>query len=127
MERFVIADGACAHCGRLAEIMRDAAGGQLDIVGIDDDHAQALLAQAYPNGWEHAPYLGTADYLFGESTSLCILPLNARFSRLTMITVPQYCCVPPHEPPPRATSPAQVRSCPPIQFPTETAPLRGVV
>lgn len=73
-------------------------GAAIDVIDVGDGYARTLLAQAYPEGAEHAPYLVTADYLFGEQTSLCILPLNSGFARLAVVTVPVDCQVPPHTP-----------------------------
>ncbi len=99
MERFLIYDPACETCSALAETMRQAGGPPLATVPVAEASAQGLLTAAYPNGWEHAPYLVTADAFTDNDHTLCILPLNARFARL-VVNVPDCCRVPPHTPAP---------------------------
>jgi predicted DCC family thiol-disulfide oxidoreductase YuxK len=53
----LVFDAQCSVCTSLAQEVKRAAGGKLDVISIHDDRARALLDQAFPGGWEHAPYL----------------------------------------------------------------------
>lgn len=56
MKRYLVFDAGCSVCNNLAKVAQDAAGGKLEAINIRSDEAKALLDQAYPQGWEHAPY-----------------------------------------------------------------------
>ncbi len=57
MKHYLIFDARCTVCGQLAEAVRGATGGKVEAINIYDDKARILLDQAYPEGWEHTPYL----------------------------------------------------------------------
>lgn len=61
MERYLVFNPGCAACSRLAETVQGAAGAKLQTISIQDEQAKTLLDQAYPQGWEFAPYLITVD------------------------------------------------------------------
>ncbi len=60
--RYVIFDGYCSVCTQMAETIQSLSAENLEILSIHDKEARALLDQAYPEGWKHAPYLMTIKY-----------------------------------------------------------------
>jgi len=61
MQKYLIYDGHCSDCRRLAQSFKKSADSKLDILSIHDSKAKELLDHAYPKGWMHAPYLVLAD------------------------------------------------------------------
>lgn len=57
MKRYLVFDAGCSVCNNLATVAQEAADGKLEAINIRGDEARMLLDQAYPEGWEHAPYL----------------------------------------------------------------------
>ena len=57
MERYLVFDSGCLVCSQLAEAIHNAPGNKLEPISIHDPKAEALLDQAYPGGWDPAPYL----------------------------------------------------------------------
>jgi predicted DCC family thiol-disulfide oxidoreductase YuxK len=55
--KYVIFDGHCSVCTQLAETIQGLSIENLMVLSIHDSEARALLDQAYPKGWKHAPYL----------------------------------------------------------------------
>ena len=61
MQRYLLFDAGCAVCRQLAGAIEKAAGGRLEALSLRDPQARAWLERAYPNGWEHRPYLVAVD------------------------------------------------------------------
>ena len=61
MARYLLFDAGCAVCNQSAKAIGEAAAGKLEAVSIRDPQARGWLDQAYPDGWEHRPYLGTLE------------------------------------------------------------------
>ena len=62
MKRYLVFNAKCSACSKLARSIEDAVGDKLEAINIDDSKAMTLLNQAYPEGWEHAPYLVTVEH-----------------------------------------------------------------
>jgi predicted DCC family thiol-disulfide oxidoreductase YuxK len=56
---YLLYDSECPACARLADSLREAAGGRLGALSLHGEPARALLDRAYPAGWAFAPYLAT--------------------------------------------------------------------
>lgn len=61
MKRYLVFDAKCSTCSNLARSIEDAVKDKLEAINIYDSKAITLLDQAYPEGWEHAPYLVKVD------------------------------------------------------------------
>lgn len=60
-KRYLVFDSGCSVCNQLVHAIQNAAGDKLEAISIYDGKAKSLLDNAYPQGWEHAPYLITDD------------------------------------------------------------------
>lgn len=61
MERYLLFDAHCSVCNQLAHTIESESNGKLHALGLHEAEAKTMLDQAYPNGWEHAPYLVTVS------------------------------------------------------------------
>lgn len=61
MKRYLVYDSHCAKCTQIANSAQELAGSKLVILSVHSSEAIALLNQAHPNGWRHAPYLVEVD------------------------------------------------------------------
>ncbi len=61
MERYLVYDSACAVCNHIAQEIENLASDKVKAIGIHDGAARSLLDEAYPAGWQHAPYLVTVQ------------------------------------------------------------------
>jgi predicted DCC family thiol-disulfide oxidoreductase YuxK len=59
--RYLVFDAGCSTCTQLAVSIQDAAGTKLEAISIRDAETKALLDQAFPEGWRHAPYFVVVD------------------------------------------------------------------
>ncbi len=61
MKWYLVFDASCSTCNSLAQAIYETAAGKLEILNIHDTKARAMLDQAYPTGWQFAPYLVAVD------------------------------------------------------------------
>lgn len=58
-EQYLVFDSGCFTCSSFAATVEREARGKLKAIGIDSEMARTLLKRAFPNGWDHQPYLLT--------------------------------------------------------------------
>ncbi|HLX55944.1 MAG TPA: hypothetical protein VKR83_02865 [Ktedonobacteraceae bacterium] len=58
-DRYIIFDASCFICSSLAAIIEEVAAGKFKTLPLDSEQAENLLRQAFPQGWQHQPYLAT--------------------------------------------------------------------
>ncbi len=56
-EHYIVFDANCPTCCRLAQLIKQVAGSQLNLINIHTEETKSLLDKAFPNGWVHNPYL----------------------------------------------------------------------
>ncbi|MBI4674070.1 MAG: hypothetical protein HY741_20695 [Chloroflexi bacterium] len=61
MHRYLLFDSHCSKCTDIARAIEKEAQGKLEALTLHDEQARTMLDAAYPNGWEHAPYLVTVS------------------------------------------------------------------
>ncbi len=55
--RYLIFDGGCSVCSKLASSLKDASSKSMEIISISEPKAISWLDKKFPQGWKHAPYL----------------------------------------------------------------------
>lgn len=61
MKHYLIFDSHCPICCNLAQAIEEGASGKLKAISIYGPEARELLQTAYPEGWDHQPYLLTVE------------------------------------------------------------------
>lgn len=60
--QYLLFDANCAKCTHIADFVYKISDKGIITLSIHSKEAIALLDQAYPNGWQYAPYLVQVDH-----------------------------------------------------------------